>query len=84
MLYPVALGSTRSHEVWVKLMNPHRGTTQLTELQVLAGKRLFRFYISDDCRKSSRLCSEELSKYPRLISKLMRYHEERLLRVLKT
>jgi IS605 OrfB family transposase len=31
---PVALGSTGTHEVWVKLMNPHRGATPLTELQV--------------------------------------------------
>jgi len=31
---PVALGSTGAHEVWVKLMNPHRGLTPLTEIQV--------------------------------------------------
>jgi IS605 OrfB family transposase len=31
---PVALGSTCTHEVWVKLMNPHRGTTPLTEIQI--------------------------------------------------
>jgi IS605 OrfB family transposase len=31
---PVALGSTGTHEVWVKLVNPHRGATPLTELQV--------------------------------------------------
>ena len=30
----VALGSTGTHEVWVKLMNPHRGATPLTELQI--------------------------------------------------
>ncbi len=32
---PMALGSTESHEVWVKLMNPHQGLTPLTELKVL-------------------------------------------------
>ena len=32
---PVALGSTGAHEVWVKLVNPHRGPTPLTEIQVL-------------------------------------------------
>jgi len=31
---PVALGSTGAHEVWVKLMSPHRGSTPLTEVQV--------------------------------------------------
>jgi len=31
---PVALGSTGAHEVRVKLMNPHRGPTPLTEIQV--------------------------------------------------
>ena len=43
----VALGSTGTHEVRVKLMNPHRSTTPLTNLQIfnknqqipLAGKR---------------------------------------------
>jgi IS605 OrfB family transposase len=32
---PVALGSTGAHGVWVKLVNPHRGPTPLTEIQVL-------------------------------------------------
>jgi putative transposase len=36
---PMALGSTGVHEVWVKLMIPHRGPTPLTEIP-LAGKRL--------------------------------------------
>jgi IS605 OrfB family transposase len=31
---PVALGSTGTHEVWVKLVNPHRGATPLTGLQI--------------------------------------------------
>jgi IS605 OrfB family transposase len=31
---PAALGSTGTYEVWVKLMNPHRGATPLTELQI--------------------------------------------------
>jgi len=31
---PMALGSTGTHEVRVKLVNPHRGATPLTELQV--------------------------------------------------
>ena len=35
---PVALGSTGAHEVWVKLVIPHRGPTPLTEIP-LAGKR---------------------------------------------
>jgi len=30
---PVALGSTGTHEVWVKLVSPHRGATPLTESQ---------------------------------------------------
>jgi len=30
----VALGSTGAHEVWVKLVIPHRGPTPLAELQV--------------------------------------------------
>ena len=29
---PVALGSTGTHGVWVKLVNPHRGATPLTVL----------------------------------------------------
>lgn len=32
---PVALGSTELHEVRVKLMNPHRGLTSLTELKIM-------------------------------------------------
>jgi len=44
--------------------------------------------LSDDlirsvCRRFSRLCSEELSEYPKIISKPMKYHEKRLLRILK-
>jgi IS605 OrfB family transposase len=31
---PVVLGSTRAHEVWVKLVNPHQGSTPLAELQL--------------------------------------------------
>ncbi len=31
----MAFPSTEPHEVWVKLMNPHRGLTPLTELKVL-------------------------------------------------
>jgi len=31
---PVALGSTGTHEVRVKLVSPHRGATPLTEIQV--------------------------------------------------
>ena len=31
----MAFPSTESHEVWVKLMNPHQGLTPLTELKVL-------------------------------------------------
>jgi len=32
---PVALGSTEPHAVWVKLVNPHRGLTQTTELRLI-------------------------------------------------
>jgi putative transposase len=35
---PMALGSTGAHEVWVKLVIPHQGSTPLTEIP-LAGKR---------------------------------------------
>jgi putative transposase len=31
---PVALGSTGTHEVWVKLVNPHRGATPQTYLKL--------------------------------------------------
>ena len=31
---PAALGPTGAHGVWVKLVNPHQGPTQLMELQV--------------------------------------------------
>jgi IS605 OrfB family transposase len=31
---PVALGSTGAHEVWVKLVIPHRGPTPLTGIQI--------------------------------------------------
>jgi hypothetical protein len=31
---PVVLGSTGARGVWVMLVNPHRGPTPLTELQV--------------------------------------------------
>jgi hypothetical protein len=30
----VALGSTNTYEVWIKLVKPHRGTTPQTELQI--------------------------------------------------
>jgi putative transposase len=39
---PVALGSTGTHEVWVKLMNPHRGATPLTELQIFTDTVKYR------------------------------------------
>jgi IS605 OrfB family transposase len=39
---PVALGSTGVHEVWVKLVNPHRGPTPLTEIQVFANTIRYR------------------------------------------
>jgi len=31
---PVALGSTEPHEVWAKLVNPHRGLARTTELGI--------------------------------------------------
>jgi hypothetical protein len=39
---PVALGSTGTHEVWVKLMNPHRGATPLTGLQIFTDTVKYR------------------------------------------
>jgi IS605 OrfB family transposase len=39
---PVALGSTGAHEVWVKLMSPHRGSTPLTEIQVFTNTIKYR------------------------------------------
>jgi len=32
---PVALGSTEPHEAWVKLVSPHRGLAQATELRII-------------------------------------------------
>jgi IS605 OrfB family transposase len=43
---PVALGSTGTHEVWVKLVSPHRGATPratpLTEIQVFTNTTKYR------------------------------------------
>lgn len=39
---PMALGSTDTHEVWVKLVSPHRGATPLTELQVFTNTIKYR------------------------------------------
>ena len=39
---PVALGSTGTHEVWVMLVNPHRGATPLTEIQVFTNTIKYR------------------------------------------
>ena len=39
---PVALGSTGAHEVWVKLVIPHRGPTPLTEIQVFGNTIKYR------------------------------------------
>jgi transposase len=39
---PVVLGSTGAHEVWVKLVIPHRGPTPLTELQVFTNTIKYR------------------------------------------
>jgi len=39
---PVALGSTGTHEVWVKPVNPHRGATPLTGLQVFTNTVKYR------------------------------------------
>jgi hypothetical protein len=38
----VALGSTGTHEVWVKLMNLHRGATPLTGLQIFTDTVKYR------------------------------------------
>ncbi len=39
---PMALGSTSTHEVWVKQVIPHQGATPLTELQMLANTIKYR------------------------------------------
>jgi IS605 OrfB family transposase len=39
---PVALGSTGTHEVWVKQVNPHRDATPLTKLQVFTNTIKYR------------------------------------------
>jgi putative transposase len=39
---PVALGSTGTHEVRVKPVNPHRGATPLTELQIFTNTIKYR------------------------------------------
>ena len=39
---PVALGSTSTHEVWAMLVNPQRGATPLTELQVFTNTVKYR------------------------------------------
>jgi IS605 OrfB family transposase len=39
---PVALGSTGTHDVWVKLVNPHRGVTPLTGLQIFTNTVKYR------------------------------------------
>ena len=39
---PVALGSTGTHEVWVKLVNPHRGATPLTVFDYICEYLQFR------------------------------------------
>ncbi len=39
---PMALGSTGAHEVWVKHVNPHRGPTPLTEIQVFTDAIKYR------------------------------------------
>ena len=39
---PVALGSTGTHEVWVMLVNPQRGATPLTKLQVFTNTIKYR------------------------------------------
>jgi len=39
---PMASGSTGTHEVWVKLVSPHRGATPLTDLQVFTNTIKYR------------------------------------------
>jgi IS605 OrfB family transposase len=39
---PVALGSTGAHGVWVRLVNPHRGPTPLTGLQIFVNTVKYR------------------------------------------
>ena len=39
---PMALGSTGSHEVWVKLVNPHQGSIPLTELKIIETNYKYR------------------------------------------
>jgi hypothetical protein len=35
------------------------------------------------CRRCNRLCGDALQEYPKIISKPLRYHEKRLLKLLK-
>ena len=39
---PVALGSTGTHEVWMKLVSPHRSATPLTESQIFTDNIEYR------------------------------------------
>jgi hypothetical protein len=38
----MAFGSTGTHGVWVKLVNPHRGATPLTEIQIFTNNIEYR------------------------------------------
>jgi hypothetical protein len=38
----MALGSTGAHEVWVMLVNSHRGPAPLTEIQILTNTVKYR------------------------------------------
>ncbi len=35
------------------------------------------------CRRYNRLCGDALREYPKIVSKPLRYHEKRLLKLLK-
>jgi len=41
-----------------------------------------RALVESACRRFSRVCGEELKKYPNIISKPLRYHERKMLKVL--
>jgi hypothetical protein len=36
------------------------------------------------CRRCNRLCGDALREYPKIVSKPLRYHEKRLLKLLET
>jgi DNA repair photolyase len=52
-------------------------------VDVLKQKEDVKAYVNSVCRRFSRICGEDLGLYPRTISKPMKYHEKKLLKVLE-